>query len=322
MTAPQPAVLERARTRRRARGRASAALRIGRRDRLILIGFIVPALVWLSVAQGYPLLYSLYLSFQHWSLTTSDTPQGFAGLSNFTAVLRDPQFLRTVRLSALFMLSVPVELVIGFVLALCTIGESRRMRLARTLLLVPMVIAPIAVGTMWRLLLDSNSGLVDLLLRGVGLSGPDWLGNQSNAVFAVIGTDIWEWVPFAMIIYTAAINGIDQDLLASGQIDGASRWQTVRHILLPLTLPATLLICVFRLIDAFLVIDVVYSLTFGGPGFATNTSTLWIYNHGLRYFDISEAAAGSWLLLTVCVVIAAVVLRLKTRVERGIAGKR
>lgn len=288
----------------------------------MLIAFVAPALGWLAFAQGYPLLYSLYLAFERWSLTTSDSPQGFAGLSNFTEVLTDPQFLGALRLSALFLLSVPVELAIGFLLALCTVGESRRMRLTRTVLLIPMVIAPIAVGTMWRLLLDSNSGLVDILLRGAGLPGPDWLGGQNSAVVSVIGTDVWEWVPFAVIIYTAAISGIDQDLLASSQIDGASRWQVVRHILLPLTLPATLLICVFRFIDAFLVIDIVYSLTFGGPGFATSTSTLWIYDHGLRYFDISEAAAGSWLLLVICVVIAAVVLRLKSRVERGIAGER
>ena len=318
--APGASLRGRVRRRPRSAAGANAALRLGRRDRRILLCFIAPALGWLAFAQAYPLGYSLYLSFERWSLTTSESPQGFAGWSNFTSTLGDPQFLHALRLSVLFMASVPIELAIGFVLALCTIGETRRIRVARTVLLIPMVIAPIAVGTMWRLLLDSHAGVVDILLRAVHLPAPDWLGGQSSAVVAVIGTDVWEWVPFSMIIYTAAMSGISQELLESANVDGASRWQIARQIILPLTLPATLLICVFRLIDAFLVIDIVYSLTFGGPGFATNTATLWVYNHGLRYFDISQAAAASWLLLAICVVIAAVVLRFKQQAERRIGG--
>ena len=294
---------------------------MGQRDRLVLVGFLVPALAWLLFAQGYQLLYSLYLSFQDWALTTSDTPQGFVGLDNYGKVLHDPHFLQAMRLSALFLLSVSVELLLGFLLALATAGEGRGTRVIRTFLIVPMIIAPIAVGAIWRLLLDSNSGIVNVVLRSIGLSGPDWLGGQETAVVAVIAADVWSWIPFSMIIYSAALTGIGRDVLESAQLDGASRWKLIRYIYFPMTLPATLLICVFRLIDAFLVIDIVYSLTFGGPGFATNTMTLWLYNHGLRYFDLSQAAAGSWILLVICVGMAFAILRLKSRVDRRITGE-
>jgi multiple sugar transport system permease protein len=308
------------RARMRGRGRRGSPL-LSRMDRLLLAAAVLPAVAWLGFAQGYPLLYSLYLSFQRWSLASSEVPQGFAGLSNYTEALNDPTFLQALRLSALVLASVPIEICIGFALAYFTMGEGRRMRITRTLLIIPMVIAPIAVGTMFRLLLNPQSGLVDIVLHAVGLPAPDWLGGQSTSVAAVIGTDIWEWVPFSMIIFTAALSSIDQDLLAAARVDGASSWKTVRRIIVPLTLPATMLICLFRLIDAFLIIDVIYSLTFGGPGFATDSATLWVFNHGLRYFDISEAAAASWMLLAICLVMAIVVLWLKGRAERAIAGR-
>lgn len=293
---------------------------LSRRERLILMGIISPAVLWLAFAQGYPLLYSLYLSLRNWSLVNSDSPRGFAGLSNFTAVLGDAQFVHGMVLSGIFLASVGVELVIGFVLAYFTLGETRRIRLARTLLIIPMVIAPIAVGSIWRLLLDPNSGLVATITSKLGFGRIDWLGGQHTAVLAAVGIDVWEWIPFSLIIYSAAIAGIDSSLLESARVDGASTWQTVRSIVIPMVLPATLLICVFRLVDAFMVIDVVYSLTYGGPGFATTTSTLWVYNHGLKYFDISQAAAASWILLVICVALAAGVLALKSRVERQITG--
>lgn len=307
------------RPRRRVRRERSPL--IGRRDRLLLAAGVVPAIAWLVFSQGYPLVYSLVLSFQNWSLASSQVPEGFAGLANYSAALHDPTFRQALRLSALVLASVPIELAIGFFLAYFTLGERRRLRVTRTLLIIPMVIAPIAVGTMFRLLLTPTSGLVDVVLNAVGLPAPDWLGGQSTAIVAVIATDIWEWVPFSMIVYTAAMSGIDQDLMAAAKVDGAGPWKVIRRVIWPLTLPATFLICLFRLIDAFLIIDVIYSLTYGGPGFATDSATLWVFNHGLKYFDISEAAAASWLLLLICLLMAVVVLRLKSRAERSISGR-
>lgn len=290
-----------------------------RRDRLVLIALIVPALAWLVFAQGYPLLYSLYLSFVSWSPGASLGSQSFVGVSNFASVLGDERFQYALKLSAVFLAKVPIELAMGFVIALFTLGQTVWLRGVRTLLLLPMLIAPIAVGSMWRLLLNSDSGLVNNLLGTVGLPTPNWLGEQTTAVLAVLWGDTWEWIPFSIIIYVAAMSGLDQTLLASAQVDGASRWQVIRYIIFPLTLPATLLILVFRSIDAFITIDIVYSLTFGGPGFATETASLYIFKQGLRYFDISQAAAGSWVMLIIAIVIATVVISLKSRADRAVA---
>jgi multiple sugar transport system permease protein len=309
------------RRRRAARGgRRTASALIGRRDRLFLVLAILPAVAWLAVAQGYPLGYSLWLAFQNWSLAFSPISQGFAGFANFTQAVGDPVFHHSVFMTLLVMLSVPVEMAIGFGLAYYALGESRVLRLTRTTLLLPMVIAPIAVGALWRLLLTPNSGLVDTVLHGVGLSQINWLGEPKLSIAAVLAIDIWEWVPFSIIIYTAALTHVDQDLIGAAAVDGASRPQTLRHVIWPLVAPSTILIAIFRLVDALFVIDVVYSLTQGGPGFSTNTVTLWIYNNGLRYFNLSEAAAASWLLLVAALLIALPLLWLRNRMQRATQG--
>jgi len=288
-----------------------------RRDTLVLVALIVPAVAWLVFAQGYPLLYSLVLSFFNWSPGTG--LGDFAGLSNFASILGDERFQGALKLSVLFLAKVPIELAIGFALALFILGQTAWRRGVRTLLLLPMLIAPIAVGSMWRLLLSSDSGLVNALLGTVGLPTPNWIGEQTTAVVAALWADSWEWIPFSIIIYVAALSGLDQTLLASAEVDGASQWQVLRYVIFPMTLPATLLILVFRSIDAFITIDIVYSLTFGGPGFATETGSLYIFKQGLRYFDISQAAAGSWVMLGMALVIATIVLKLKGQADRAVA---
>jgi multiple sugar transport system permease protein len=298
------------------RRRRHSAVGHRRRDRLTLLCLLAPAVLWLGLVQGYPLLNSLWVSFQDWSLAESTSPSGFTGLANYRKVLADPVFLHSLRLSAFVALSVPLQLALGFALAYFTLGESRLTRVARTALMVPMVIAPIAVGAIWRLVLD-GSGPVNLILSGLGVDPVNWLGQPTTAQLAVIAIDVWEWVPFAMVIYVAALGSVSPELIGSARVDGASRWQIVRHVLLPLTLPATVLILIFRLIDAFLIIDVVYSLTGGGPGDSTDTATLYLYNQGLKYFNISQAAAGSWIITVICGVIAVALFKLRGRAERA-----
>lgn len=295
-------------------------LLLSRKDRIFLVLAICPALAWLAFAQGYPLGYSLWLSFQNWSLAQSPTSQGFAGLSNFQQVLSDPVFRHSIVMTLLVMATVPLELAIGLGLAYYAAGESRLVRVLRTTLLLPMVIAPIAVGALWRLMLTPNSGLLDSAFSGLGLAQPNWLGEPHLAMIAVLAIDAWEWIPFSLIIYTAALSHIDPDLIGAAAVDGASRAQVMRHVTLPLLAPATILIAIFRFVDALLVIDIVYSLTGGGPGFATNTVTLWVYNNGLRYFNLSEAAAASWLLLIADMLIALSLLWVRSRIQRSRQG--
>ncbi len=276
---------------------------LGEKGMLVL--FLIPALLVLIIVQGYPLVYSAYFSTVDWSLAKSSTPGGFVGLANYTKAFTDTVFLDSVSTTITFSLAATFfEMLIGFFLAYMTVGENLLLQITRTILIMPMVVAPVAVGTLWRMMLSARAGLVNYGLSTIGIVGPDWLGNPSMALVSLIIIDVWEWSPFVMIIYVAALSSLPTEPFRAAAVDGASRWQIFRHITLPLLLPVTILVLMFRLIDTLLTLDIVYTTTYGGPGFKTHTLTFWIYQQGLRYFNISYAAATSWILLIACMSIA------------------
>lgn len=263
-----------------------------------LVLFVIPAVVIVVAVQFYPLLYSAFLSVQDWVLTESQVPKGFVGLDNFVKELNDETFRRSVRNSILITGGALVlEMFLGVCLAYLTMGSSWRMRSIRTLLILPMVIAPVAAGTLWRILLNSRAGLVNHLLSLVGIKGPEWLASPDWAIVSVILLDTWQWTPFVLLVVGAAIASIPDDLLEVAAIDGASRWKTFLYIELPLLMPLLLLTLVFRMLESLLSLDSIYSLTNGGPGYSTYTLTYYIYTLGLRSFDFGGAAASSWLFM-------------------------
>ncbi len=286
-------------------------------ERGVLALFLVPALLVLIIVQGYPLVYSAYFSTVDWSLAKSTEPGAFIGFANYTKAFTDKVFLDAVNVTVVFALAATaLEMLIGFLLAYLTIGESVLLQIARTILIMPMVIAPVAVGTLWRMILSARAGLLNYGLSLVGIAGPDWLGNPNLSLVSLVIIDVWEWSPFVMVIYVAALSSLPIEPFRAAAVDGASRWQIFRHITLPLLLPVTLLTLMFRLIDTLLTLDIVYTTTYGGPGFKTHTLTFWIYQQGLRYFNISYAAATSWILLIACLSIAVVFLILRSRLNR------
>ena len=269
-----------------------------RHDLPWLLLFVIPAFVIVVAVQFYPLAYSAFLSVQDWVLTESQVPKGFVGLENFAKELGDDTFRRSVRNSVRITGGALVlQMSLGICLAYLTMGSSWRMRAVRTLLILPMVIAPVAAGTLWRILLNSRAGLVNHLLSFVGIKGPEWLASPDWAIVSVILLDTWQWTPFVLLVVGAAIASIPGDLLEVAAIDGASRWRTFLHIELPLLMPLLLLTFVFRMLESLLSLDSIYSLTFGGPGYSTYTLTYYIYTLGLRSFNFGAAAASSWIFM-------------------------
>ena len=275
-------------------------------DTPILLMFLCPALVVLIVAQFIPLAQSAWVSLHDWVLARSPVMGGFVGLNNYARVLQDRQFLASAGFTlTLAAVSTALSLAFGLGLALLTTGEDFRMKLSRTLLLLPMVVAPVAVGTMWRMILAARVGPVNQTLVSLGLPAPNWFGDPVLARASLIVIDAWQWTPFVMIILAAALTSLPSEVLRAAEVDGAGRWTIFRHIVFPMILPVFLLVAMFRLIDALMTLDIVFTTTGGGPGFATQTLSYWVYQQGLRYFNISYAAAASWLLLIGCMTVAA-----------------
>lgn len=278
--------------------------------------FVIPALLVVVVIQGYPLFFSGYLATQEWTLTDSQTSEGFVGLQNFRKVLGNEVFRRAVRNSIVITGSaVLVEMILGTALAYLARGHSWTMRIVRTILILPLVIAPVAAGTLWRMMLNSQMGLTNYLLSFVGISGPDWLGDASWAVVAVIIVDVWIATPFVFLVLSAGLTAIPQELHESAALDGANRWQTIFRIDLPLLVPLFLLTLMFRVLESLLSLDSIYTLTLGGPGYATFTMTYYIYTLGLRSFNLGLAAAASWLFMAFAATALAVVFWMQRRYQ-------
>lgn len=279
-----------------------------------MAAFVVPALVIVLIVQLYPLLFSAYLSVQEWTLTKSQTSEGFVGFDNFIKVLQNDVFRRAVRNSAVITgTAVMIEMVLGLALAYLAVGSSWSMRIVRTILILPLVVAPVAAGTLWRMMLNSQMGLTNYLLSFAGIQGPDWLGSANWAVAAVIIVDVWMTTPFVFLVMSAGLSGIPYELHESASLDGATRLQSFLRIDLPLLAPLLLLTLMFRMLESLLSLDSIYTLTLGGPGYATFTLTYYIYTLGLRSFNLGLAAAASWLFMAFAASALALVFYLQRR---------
>ncbi|MDR3473402.1 MAG: sugar ABC transporter permease [Devosia sp.] len=275
----------------------------------VLMAFLVPSLIVVGIAQFYPLGYSAVISFFDWTLSRSPVVGPFVGFANYTKAFADPVFSGSLAYTVVFaFVSTALQLGGGLGLALMTVGERSELRLIRTLLMLPMVVAPVAVGTIWRMILSGRVGPLNRTLAAFGIDGPDWLGDPLWAQGSLIAIDAWEWMPFTVIILTAALTSLPSEVLRAASVDGAGRWQILRHIVIPMIMPIIVLVAMFRLIDGLLTLDIVFTTTSGGPGYATHTLSFWIYQQGLRYFNISYAAAASWLLLAASMGVALVFL--------------
>jgi ABC-type sugar transport system permease subunit len=171
------------------------------------------------------------------------------------------------------------------------------------------------------MILAARIGPVNEALGAVGLPQPNWLGDPLLAQVTLTVIDAWQWTPFVMIVMAAALASLPAEVLRAAQMDGAGRATILRRVVLPMVAPVLILVAMFRMVDALMTLDIVFTTTGGGPGFATQTLGYWIYVQGLRYFNISYAAAASWLLLGLCLVTAALFLLWRRRAMRWQAGR-
>ncbi len=266
--------------------------------------FLAPAAVILAVALMYPIGYMVYASFLDWNPSQRIGNAGWVGLRNYLFLLNDPKFHESFRVTLVFAASVvTIEMALGVGLALLLDRNIRGMSLLRTLFILPMMIAPIVVGLMWRYMYHPTVGTFNRTLKSMGLEPVPWLSDSSWALVAIIIADIWQWTPLIFILALAALQSLPKSALEAARLDGASGWQQVLHIKLPLMLPVLIVTCLLRLIDAFKVLEVVLVLTNGGPGLSTEILSLRISRTASEFRELGVAAAMSNILLIVLLVL-------------------
>ena len=266
--------------------------------------FLVPAAAILAVALMYPIGYMIYASFLDWNPSQRIGDASWVGLRNYLFLLKDPKFHESFGVTLVFASAVvSIEMILGVGLALLLDRNIRGMSLLRTLFILPMMIAPIVVGLMWRYMYHPSVGTFNRTLKALGFNGIPWLSDSTWALVSIIIADIWQWTPFIFILALAALQSLPKSAMEAARIDGATGWQQILHIKLPLMMPVLIVTCLLRLIDAFKVLEVVLVLTNGGPGLSTEILSLRIARTASEFRELGVAAAMANLLLILLLVL-------------------
>ena len=278
------------------------------REIFFAVVLIVPALavlIWLSI---YPLLYSVQISLQ------VDGPTGPNwSLGNFARLFSDNFFLSALVHTFIYaVVALTLEFLLGLTLAVILNSSIRARRIFRAALLIPMMIPAVVVGVVWRLMLNPNFGAINGFLRQLGFNTESltWTASPKLALAAVIAVDVWQWTPFVFLVLLAGLQAIPQEPYEAAKIDGSGTWDTFRHVTLPLLKPALLIVLLLRTMDLLRVFDQIFIITEGGPGFATETVSLYIYRTAFRFSDFGYASAMSFVLLIITNIISTIYIRM------------
>ncbi len=276
-----------------------------RREKIASALFLAPAIAMLLLTSVYPLLYSLWLSFHSWNMTIPNSKPVWIGTRNYERLWDNPDFWNSVQVTLIFVVvAVFIEFVVGMGLALLATSRIRAMGWIRTIMLFPLMLAPVVAGVLWRTLFHSTYSVINWAIGKVGIPPQEWLGSPSQALPAVIAVEIWQNLPVVTFVLAAGIQSLPVDLYKAAQVDGASAWQVFRKITLPLLKPVILVLLLLRIMDAFKVFDIVFTMTYGGPGQTTELMSMLIYKTGLRFFQIGQASAMSWIFLVAIFLIS------------------
>jgi multiple sugar transport system permease protein len=290
-----------------------------RRERLLQLGFLLPAVAYLLLFFGYPVVQHAVMGFQEYTTRTFYTGEApWVGFANYTAVLTSPVFDQALLNTALFTVgSIAGQFGIGLAIA---VFFQRRFPLSgvlRSLLLLPWLIPLIVSGAVWRWILDQDNGVLNGFLRGVGLVGenPGWLTSTSLALIAVIGVNIWIGIPFNTTILYGGLQDVPEELYEAAALDGATGWRAFRHVTWPLLRPVVNVVLVLGVVYTIKVLDIILGLTGGGPANATQTIATQSYHLSFQEFRFGEGAALGNVLIVISLVFALLYLRANRRVS-------
>jgi multiple sugar transport system permease protein len=288
-----------------------------RRNRLIGLIYLAPALVFVLAFTAYPFFQMVWVSFNNWSLLT---PPRFVGLGNFTRAVADDQFWVSLVYTLKYtVLITPILMVGGYLIALLTAANTPLRRITRTVVFLPVVIGLGASSFLWYWLFSPRYGLVNRLLEDLGIiSGPVlWLGvNPDTSTWAIIASVVWKVIGFGMILFVAAIQAIPSEVNEATMVDGAGFWQRVFHVTLPLTRRTVLLVTLISVIGSLLAFDQFYIMTAGQPLNQTATSVFYVYLNSFPYLKLGYGAALS-LILAAIILLFTVGQMILTRRSHG-----
>ena len=292
-----------------------------RRAQLTAWAFIAPVVVYLGVFYAYPLFRNLDLSFRDYTLRSFiDGSAPFAWFDNYVEVLQSTTFAPALVNTAIFtIISIVFQFSIGLALAVFFFKNFPLGSILRALFLVPWLLPLLVSASIWAWMLNSESGVVNALLEGIGLTQINWLTSPQWAMVSVLIANIWIGIPFNLVILYSGLQSISSDIYEAASLDGASAWQTFWRITFPLLRPVSAITILLGLVYTLKVFDIIWIMTRGGPGDASTTFAIWSYRLGFGGGspDLSPAAAVGNLLIVLAFVFGLIYIRAQRRLENS-----
>jgi len=277
------------------------------RDRTLRWLLVAPSAVGVLLVTVYPLAYSFWLSFQTWNIIN---PPRFVGLNNYLNLLGDDRYWHSARISIQFAISTfALELFIGFGLALLINRDIQGRTIIRSIILMPLMLTPVVVGTNWRQMFNYDFGIINWLLVQVGIGRIDFVNNAGSALPALIILEIWRVVPFEMLVFSAGLASLPEEPFEAAEIDGASSWQRLIHLTIPMLRPLFVVVALFRSYELLRIFDVVYTLTGGGPGRATETLSFSIFDRMFQGWQMGYASAQAYVMFLMSLVVVLLIVK-------------
>lgn len=279
--------------------------------------FALPAVAVYSLFLVYPASQSLWLSLTDWDGLSPDLE--FVGLANYQALVQDPTAQLAARNNLLWaVVTITAPVVLGLSLAVVLNGAVRAKPLLRTIFYTPAVLPLVAIGTIWGWMYDPGTGTINEALRTIGLGAlaQPWLGQDSTALWATMVPAIWVRTGFPMLLYLAALQTIPHDLYESARIDGANGWQQFWHVTMPGLRAAHAVVVALSVIESFKVFDLIYTMTYGGPGRSTQVLGTWMYFNVFQYYNAGYGTAIAVVISLVAIAVGIPYIRSQTREDR------
>ena len=280
--------------------------------------FVVPALVVVLAVIVFPWVFTIWMSLNQWKV---GSPTTFVGLANYLRLPNDPRFVEAVGHTVVYTaLSVFLPLIFGTFAAVVFHANFPGRGFLRGVFIMPMMATPVAIALVWTMMFHPQLGILNYLLSLVGLPPQLWVFHPATVIPSLVLVETWQWTPLVMLIVLGGLAAIPAEPYESALIDGATRWQTFRYISLPLIMPFLVIASMIRMIDAVKSFDIIFAITQGGPGSASETINLYLYSVAFVYYDVGYASAIVVVFFALIVALAAALLHLRQRTHWNDAG--
>ena len=273
--------------------------------------FVIPALVVVLAVIIFPWVFTIWMSLQEWKV---GSPTVFVGLANYLRLPNDPRFVEAVGHTLSYtVLSVVLPLILGTLSAVVFHQKFAARGFLRGIFIMPMMATPVAIALVWTMMFHPQLGVLNYLLSLVGIPPQLWVFNPNTVIPSLVLVETWQWTPLVMLIVLGGLAAIPTEPYESAQIDGANFWQMFRFITLPLIMPFLFIAGMIRMIDAVKSFDIIFAITQGGPGSASETINIYLYSVAFTYYDLGYGSAIAVVFFLLIVLLAAVMLYARQR---------